>query len=119
MHPSARFFFDRYNLTERDLEKCLAAALEQGGDYADLYFEYRSTSSLSVDESLVKSATEGVSVGCGGARHQRRAHRICLHGRPGAAEDPESRARRRVHLERPGQSPYRGEIGRASCRERV
>src|SRR5712691_743822 len=65
MHPSARFFLDRYNLTERDLEQFLAASLDAGGDYADLYFEYQSSSSISLDESLVKSATEGVSVGCG------------------------------------------------------
>ncbi|MGA2628943.1 MAG: metalloprotease TldD [Terriglobia bacterium] len=60
-----RFFFDRYGLTEADLEKYLAAALSEGGDYADLYFEYTTTSSILLDESLVKSATEGISTGCG------------------------------------------------------
>ena len=48
-----------------DLERYLAAALSAGGDYADLYFEYLTTTSISVDESLVKSATEGISAGCG------------------------------------------------------
>ena len=57
--------FDRYGLSARDLERYLAAALSAGGDYADLYFEYLTTSSISVDESLVKSATEGISAGCG------------------------------------------------------
>jgi len=56
---------DRYGLTARDLERYLAAALSAGGEYADLYFEYLTTSSISVDESLVKSATQGVSAGCG------------------------------------------------------
>ena len=65
MHLSARFFRDRYNLTDRDLEQFLASALDAGGDYADLYFEYQSSSSIALDESLVKSAVEGVSVGCG------------------------------------------------------
>jgi TldD protein len=65
MAPTDRFFFDRYGLAERDLERYLAAALAEGGDYADLYFEYTTTSSILLDESLVKSATEGVSVGCG------------------------------------------------------
>src|SRR5262249_34056002 len=32
-----KFFFQHYGLTERDLEKYLAAALSAGGDYADLY----------------------------------------------------------------------------------
>ena len=60
-----RFFFDCYGLAESDLEKYLAAALSDGGDYADLYFEYTTTSSILLDESLVKSATEGISMGCG------------------------------------------------------
>jgi TldD protein len=60
-----RFFYERYGLTEPDLERYLAAALSGGGDYADLYFEYTTTSSLLLDESLVKSATEGISMGCG------------------------------------------------------
>jgi len=49
-----RFFFDHYGVTENDLEKYLAAALSAGGDYADLYFEYLSSTSLSVDASLLK-----------------------------------------------------------------
>ncbi len=60
-----RFFFARFGLTDSDLEKYLAAALSDGGDYADLYFEYTTTSSIFLDESLVKSATEGISMGCG------------------------------------------------------
>ena len=59
------FIQSRYNLTEADLERYLGEALSQGGDYADLYFEYTATSSVSLDESIVKSATQGVSVGCG------------------------------------------------------
>ncbi len=60
-----RFFTDRYGLTETDLELYLAAALSEGGDYADLYFEHTTTSSILVDESLVKTASEGISMGCG------------------------------------------------------
>ncbi len=60
-----RFFFDRYGLTENDLGSYLAAALSEGGDYADLYFEYTTTSSILLDESLVKQASEGISTGCG------------------------------------------------------
>src|SRR5881394_2363700 len=59
------FFSDRFNLSDSDLQKYLSAALSAGGDYADLYFEYLTSTSISVDESLVKSATQGVSAGCG------------------------------------------------------
>jgi len=47
------FFFQHYGVTETDLERYLGAALSAGGDYADLYFEYLSSTSLSVDESMV------------------------------------------------------------------
>src|SRR6476660_535101 len=65
-NPADRqFFFERFALTQNDLEKYLSAALSAGGDYADLYFEYLTSTSISVDESLVKSATQGISAGCG------------------------------------------------------
>jgi TldD protein len=59
------FFFQRYGLAERDLERYLAAALSAGGDYADLYFEHLYSTGISLDESMVKSASQGVSAGCG------------------------------------------------------
>ena len=60
-----KFFFGRYGLTETDLERYLAAALSAGGEYADLYFEFLSSTSLMMDESMVKSASQGISAGCG------------------------------------------------------
>ena len=60
-----QFFFERFGITQQDLEKYLAAALSAGGDYADLYFEYATSTSISVDESLVKSASQGITAGCG------------------------------------------------------
>jgi TldD protein len=59
------FFFQHYGLTHNDLQRYLAAALSAGGEYADLYFEYMSSTSLLVDESMVKSASQGISAGCG------------------------------------------------------
>src|ERR1700681_865747 len=58
-----RVFFEHYGLTNHDLDIYLAAALSAGGDYADLYFEYLTSTSLMVDESLVKSASQGISAG--------------------------------------------------------
>ncbi|MBI3651321.1 MAG: metalloprotease TldD [Acidobacteria bacterium] len=60
-----RFFFERYALTFRELEQLLAVALARGGDYADLYFEYRTTNSVGVEEQIVKSATKAISQGVG------------------------------------------------------
>src|ERR1044071_2237322 len=58
-------FAERFGITRHDLEDYLSEALSQGGDYADLYFEYLLTSSISIDESMVKSAAQGVSMGVG------------------------------------------------------
>jgi TldD protein len=60
-----RFFFEKYGLNNKDVERYLAAALSAGGDYADLYFEYVNSTSLSIDESMVKSASQGISAGVG------------------------------------------------------
>ena len=65
MQFSESVFAARFNITRRDLEGHLAEALSQGGDYADLYFEYLLTSSIGIDESIVKSAAQGVSMGVG------------------------------------------------------
>src|SRR5208282_708248 len=65
MSFSDSFFAAKFGITRRDLENYLSEALSRGGDYADLYFEYLATSSISIDESIVKSATQGVSLGVG------------------------------------------------------
>jgi TldD protein len=65
MQFSDSFFASRCGISRHDLESYLADALSQGGDYADLYFEYLATSAISIDESIVKSASQGVSLGVG------------------------------------------------------
>ena len=59
------YFARRFGLSENDLASYLGEALSSGGDYADLYFEHLATSSISIDESIIKSATQGVSLGVG------------------------------------------------------
>ena len=65
MGLSDSFFGQKFGITQHDLESYIAEALSAGGDYADLYFEYLATSSISIDESMVKSAVQGVTVGVG------------------------------------------------------
>src|SRR3954465_4531914 len=65
MQFSESVFASRFGITRHDLEGYLSEALSQGGDYADLYFEYLLTSSIAIDESIVKSASQGVSMGVG------------------------------------------------------
>ncbi len=46
-------------------QRLLAAALESGGDAADLYFEYRVTADYALQEEKVKSVGRGVTLGLG------------------------------------------------------
>ena len=101
------FFSDRFGLSDSDLQKYLAAALSAGGTYADLYFEYLTSTSISVDESLVKSATQGVSAGCG--------VRVIAGERTGYAytDDLSQAAHRRPERQGPAQPLSRGHaVGR-------
>src|SRR3954469_1727768 len=65
MQPTKSIFFEKYNITTHDLEQYLAEALSRGGDYADLYFEYRINHSIVLEEQIVKSATKSINIGVG------------------------------------------------------
>src|SRR3977135_166640 len=65
MTQNQSLFFQKFGLTPNDLPSYLGGALSAGGEYADLYFEYLTSTSISVDESMVKSASQGISAGCG------------------------------------------------------
>jgi TldD protein len=45
--------------------KLLAVALSRGGDYADLFFEYRVAGGMSFEEGITRSASRGVHMGLG------------------------------------------------------
>src|SRR5438477_4238736 len=65
MTQNQSLFFRKFGITPNDLQRYLGQALSAGGDYVDLYFEYLTSTSISVDESIVKSASQGISSGCG------------------------------------------------------
>ncbi|MGO9837919.1 MAG: TldD/PmbA family protein [Polyangiaceae bacterium] len=46
-------------------ERLLAVAMARGGEYADLFFEYRAAGGFVYDEGILKSASRGVSMGLG------------------------------------------------------
>jgi TldD protein len=48
-----------------EMERLLALALGRGGDFADLYFQHHSTSSLLLEEGILRTATAGVTCGLG------------------------------------------------------
>ncbi|HXE74290.1 MAG TPA: metallopeptidase TldD-related protein [Candidatus Xenobia bacterium] len=63
---SAREFFEeQHGLTPQRLERILAEALANGGDYADVYAEHRLFTSLHLEENVLKEISEAVSQGVG------------------------------------------------------
>lgn len=52
-------------IDEAIARRLLEIALSKGGDYADLFFEYRAGGGLSFEEGITRSASRGVSMGLG------------------------------------------------------
>jgi TldD protein len=59
------FAMNHFRITERDLEKTLATALEKGGDYADLFFEHSYRNSVTLQDGAVNRALSSVDFGMG------------------------------------------------------
>jgi TldD protein len=76
-----KFFLNRFGMNEGALEGILGSALERKADYADLYFEYRSSEGLSLEESMVNHTSKSVSHGVG--------VRVCAEDRTGYAYSDE------------------------------
>src|SRR3989304_2824527 len=53
------------DVTVAEMERLLSLALARGGTFADLYFEHDTTSSLLLEEGIIRTASAGVSCGLG------------------------------------------------------
>ncbi|MBI4515244.1 MAG: metalloprotease TldD [Deltaproteobacteria bacterium] len=60
-----RFFIERFGLSQRLLEQTVGGAIARRADYADLYFEFRTSESFSLEDGIVKKANKNVSQGVG------------------------------------------------------
>lgn len=54
-----------FGVTEQDLKKVLVAALEKGGDYADLFFEHTFNNSISLQDGAVNRSSANIDYGIG------------------------------------------------------
>ena len=59
------FFRDRFGLDDRTLTAALDMALERNAEYADLFFEYTTQDSVSLEEGIVKSGDRHLEQGVG------------------------------------------------------
>ena len=95
--PGKSIFLESYGVTVQDIESYLSAALERGGDYADLFFELRINHSIAAgrthrqdcDESGESRSWSSGSVG--------REDRICIFRESGSREHSESCANRCIY----------------------
>ncbi len=55
----------RFGVAREDLRKILHTALSKGGDFADLYFEYKVSNSVVMEDDIVKRSAENVTLGVG------------------------------------------------------
>jgi TldD protein len=60
-----RFFLERFGLSATTLEQIVGAAIARRADYADLYFEFRTVQQLSLEEGIVKTASQHIAQGVG------------------------------------------------------
>ena len=56
---------ERFGVSTEDMRKILAAALSKGGDFAELFFEYRIAGTLRMEEDIVKESTRAIQLGMG------------------------------------------------------
>jgi len=54
-----------FGLSLTELKKILQLALARGGDYADLFLEYRISRSILMEEDLIKETSENLTLGLG------------------------------------------------------
>ncbi len=59
------FFLDRFALDDGALEDTIGTAIARKADFADIYFEFRSSESFSLEEGIVKRANKNISQGAG------------------------------------------------------
>jgi TldD protein len=57
--------FDRFGVTERMISETLSAALSRGGEFADVFFQHRTSSDLGLEDGAVNRAWATASLGVG------------------------------------------------------
>lgn len=65
MTPEAPFVTGPMAVDPQRSAAILAAALESGGDFAELYFEYRRAASIAMEDGKVRTAGGGIDMGVG------------------------------------------------------
>jgi TldD protein len=58
-------YIDRFGLSPEDLRTTLVFALSRGGDFAEVYLEYRAYDYILMEDDIIKETAESIGVGMG------------------------------------------------------
>jgi TldD protein len=58
-------FEDLFQLSQEDLQRILNTALSRGGDFSDIFLEYRIYNLINMEEDIIKETAESISLGLG------------------------------------------------------
>lgn len=62
---TVKSYLDHFEVSTEILQKVIATAMSKGGDYADLFFEHKTTNSLGLEDGKVNRAYSNVDFGVG------------------------------------------------------
>jgi TldD protein len=64
-NPPALAFEDHFNISLGDLQKILEISLSRGGDFSEIYLEYKIYNFINMEEDIIKETAESISLGLG------------------------------------------------------
>lgn len=64
-NPPSLAFEDHFNISIGDLQKILDISLSRGGDFSEIYLEYKIYNFINMEEDIIKETAESISLGLG------------------------------------------------------
>ncbi len=62
---NVKSYLDHFEVSTEMLNKVISVAMEKGGDYADLFFEHKTSNSLGLEDGKVNRASSNIDYGVG------------------------------------------------------
>ena len=63
--PVPTLFEERFGVSREDMKQILQTALSKGGDFSELFFEYKILNSVRMEEDIIKDSSESITLGVG------------------------------------------------------
>jgi TldD protein len=64
-NPPSLAFEDHFNISLGDFQNILNTALSRGGDFSEIYLEYKIHNFINMEEDIIKETAESISLGLG------------------------------------------------------